>query len=215
MHARRLRQTIDGFLKMAKRTPNIWYRMVGYPVAAAAIYGSTFPATKDAPLATPPRALGKWPLLLFSHGVGCSRLMYSALCGELAARGYVVACVEHRDGTSPSSTVMARDGSRRTLDWLEWSDLEWPALAPDRQPTDDTTLRHEQIRFRVAELEAVVDAMGTLARGEPLTRYGFTKPDFEWGRWQMVDASRPVGAGHSLGGSAMVGVPLHFYSGSA
>ncbi|EIN06804.1 hypothetical protein PUNSTDRAFT_54174 [Punctularia strigosozonata HHB-11173 SS5] len=200
----KLRQTIDGFLKMAKRTPNIWYKMVGYPVAAAAIYGSTFPATKDAPLASPPPEIGKWPLMLFSHGVGCSRLMYSAFCGEMASRGYVVACVEHRDGTSPSSTVVAEDGSKKRFDWLEWSDLEWPEIPKDKQPTDDTTLRHEQIKFRVAEFEAVVDTMNKLARGEKLNWYSITAPDFDWSRFKMVDPSRPVGAGHSLGGSAVL-----------
>ena len=134
---------------MAKRTPNFWYRMVACesqtphicasshlsastdPTAAAAIHGTTFPAAKEAPLATPPATPvagslhydGKWPVMLFSHGVGCSRLMYSAFCGEMASRGFIVAVLEHRDGTSPSSTIAAADGTTTIVDWVQWSDL--------------------------------------------------------------------------------------------
>jgi hypothetical protein len=55
----------------------------------------------------------KWPLMIFSHGVGCSRLMYRAFCGVMDLRGYVVCAIEHRDGTSPSSTVVTE--GRRSL----------------------------------------------------------------------------------------------------
>lgn len=69
---------------------------------------------------------------------------------------------------------------------------------------DDTKLRHEQIKLRVAELEAVVDAMRKLSQGEKLIRYSLNAPDFDWERWKSVDATRPIIAGHSLGGSAAV-----------
>ena len=49
--------------------------------------------------------------------------MYSSVCGELASRGYVVCAIEHRDGTSPSSVIVAEDGQAKPLNWLQWSDL--------------------------------------------------------------------------------------------
>lgn len=40
--------------------------------------------------------LKKFPCVLFSHGLGGSRFMYSSFCLELASYGYVVAAIEHR-----------------------------------------------------------------------------------------------------------------------
>ena len=182
----RLGQTIDGFLQMAKRTPNNWYRAFTYPAAAAAIWGTTFPAHKDAPLLRPPPASppvppdsetpnpptpenrGKWPLVIFSHGVGCSRLMYSQICGELASRGYVVAALEHRDGTSPSSKITDDKGNTKNVEWLEWTDLEWPDLDP--QPTDDTTLRQVQLELRAAEIHETIRIISKFTTGEDIIR---------------------------------------------
>ncbi|KAH9832525.1 platelet-activating factor acetylhydrolase, isoform II-domain-containing protein [Rhodofomes roseus] len=223
----RLGQTIDGFLQMAKRTPNNWYRAFTWPMAAAAIWGTTFPAHKDAPLLRPPAASppkpadsstsnpptpenrGKWPLVIFSHGVGCSRLMYSQICGELASRGYVVAALEHRDGTSPSSKITDDKGNTKNVDWLEWSDLEWPDL--ETQPTDDTTLRGAQLDLRAAEISEAIRVVGRMASGEDIIRYSdpiqapgvTTAQAFDWKRWDdAVDFETPVMAGHSLGGTA-------------
>lgn len=92
------------------------------------IYGVTFPGLPSAPLLRPTSSSGneenKYPLVLFSPGVGTSRLMYSAICSEIASRGYVVAALEHRDGTSPASTVLLPNGETRTISWLQWSDLQ-------------------------------------------------------------------------------------------
>jgi platelet-activating factor acetylhydrolase len=92
--------------------------------AFPAVHGLKFPVyQRPAPLSPP--AGQRWPLILFSHGVGCSRLMYTHLCGELASRGYVVAAVEHRDGTGPSARVTSEDGQGRDVDFLRWTDLQW------------------------------------------------------------------------------------------
>ena len=84
----------------------------------------------------------------------------------------------------------------------------WPEL--DEQPTDDTILRHEQIKLRVAEIEAVIDTMNKLSQGGPLADCQIDAPNFEWERWKFVDTTRPVMAGHSLGGSAAVSGPALF-----
>lgn len=47
----------------------------------------------------------QFPLMLFSHGLGGTRTMYSSLCGEFASYGFVVVAVEHRDCSGPRTIV--------------------------------------------------------------------------------------------------------------
>ncbi|KAJ8589801.1 hypothetical protein M405DRAFT_738008 [Rhizopogon salebrosus TDB-379] len=195
----RLRQTIDGFLKMAKRTPNFVYRMIAYPSTALAIWGTAFPAIENAPLMSPPSSLSKWPVIIFSHGVGCSRLMYSAFCGEMASRGYIVVAIEHRDGTGPSSRITAEGGIRRDCDWLDWTDLHWVNL--DEQPKCDNTLRRVQLEVRQAELEHVIIALNRISKGQKVPQTRFSKGDWSWTPWTCINPSSPIMVGHSFGGS--------------
>ena len=62
------------------------------------------PIVKNAPVS---RAR-QWPVVVFSHGLGCSRFAYSRICTDLASHGWVVAATEHRDGSAALSFTMER-----------------------------------------------------------------------------------------------------------
>lgn len=48
--------------------------------------------------APPPSPRAGWPVLVFSHGLGVSRVQYSSLNQELASHGYVVLAIDHPMG---------------------------------------------------------------------------------------------------------------------
>jgi len=125
--------------------------------------------------------------------------MYSAFCGEMASRRYVCCAIEHCDGTSPLSTIVTEDGRKTKIEWLQWTDLDWPDM--DTQPSDDTTLRHEQLSMRVAATDEVIKAMTRLSLGETISTT-FINSDFDWSRWGCIDTHKPAMAGHLLGESA-------------
>ncbi|KAL2136269.1 hypothetical protein VTI74DRAFT_4504 [Chaetomium olivicolor] len=57
----------------------------------------------------------RFPVVIFSHGLGGSRTLYSSVCGELASFGLVVVAMEHRDG-SGARTFVNKMGKEEDLD---------------------------------------------------------------------------------------------------
>ena len=69
------------------------------------LYYISIPVRKNAPLLPPNTTNKRWPVMVFSHGLGGSRNAYSHLVGSIASHGMIVIAPEHRDGSTPISYI--------------------------------------------------------------------------------------------------------------
>ncbi|GAA5809909.1 hypothetical protein MFLAVUS_003324 [Mucor flavus] len=116
-----------------------------------------------------------FPVIIFSHGLGGNRLIYSSICSDLASHGFIVAAIEHRDGSASLAKGV---------------DDEW--IRYDNVPPEVWGFRHHQLRHRVSETELCLTALDQIAaKGKE------SGPNFK-GKLNMKCV---VMAGHSFGGA--------------
>ncbi|GAA2888338.1 carboxylic ester hydrolase [Streptosporangium fragile] len=120
---------------------------------------------------------GRFPLVLFSPGLGGVRTQNTAWAEELASRGYVVAALDH---PYDSAVVTLADG--RTVR---------TRIRATGDPAEDERLAAGWTAVRAGDLSFALTQLGRLDRGEI--------PGSLTGR---LDTGRAAATGHSLGGAA-------------
>ena len=112
------------------------------------------PARKNAPLLPATTETGKWPLIIFSHGLGGNRNTYSHIVGSIASHGVVVVTPEHRDGSAPISYSRNPESLRKhdstTTDYRR---------APHAATQEVHDIRTSQLKVRMYELGLIYDAL--------------------------------------------------------
>ncbi|KAJ5891180.1 uncharacterized protein N7473_007408 [Penicillium subrubescens] len=147
------------------------YAPVGIPAGA---FGSlTLQTCKPCPASNPNRRVkeSKYPLVLFSSGLGNSRLLYSAMAQQLSSTGYIVVTIDH---TYDAGIVTFPDNST----------ILAANITTDTQIVDDLNIRVKDVSFVLDQLHRP----SVISRLVP-------------GRTCGMDTSKVGIYGHSLGGA--------------
>ncbi|XP_048358746.1 platelet-activating factor acetylhydrolase [Sphaerodactylus townsendi] len=120
----------------------------------------------------------RYPVIIFSHGLGAFRTLYSAVCIEMASRGFVVASVEHRD-QSASATYYCKEklfseAKGSTSEMQE----EWIYYRRPKANEDDASFRRQQVLQRADECIRALDLLLDINSGKPVAN--LLPISFDW-----------------------------------
>ncbi|ESP03410.1 hypothetical protein LOTGIDRAFT_237716 [Lottia gigantea] len=166
----------------------------------------------------------KHPVVILSHGIGGNRTTYTALCCELASQGFVVAAIEHSDG-SASMALRLQQFSQNALtsspDQLNNNDVI--DGDPENKPQInsrhhlnafnehwkkfekienifDFDFRNKQVHYRADECSRMLNILTAMNNGEQMHNYFGVIFDTSQLR-NSLDLSQVSVIGHSFGGS--------------
>lgn len=154
--------------------------------------GNRISANVDVPLLED----GTFPVVIFSHGMASSRTSYSQYMGELASHGYVVAAIEHRDGSGPASIITQHGKADRILVHFGLDDL---VSGPG---SDNAGFKQEQLAMRQAEVEETIRVMKLIndGQGSKVFEQNSRKEGMDIHHWQdRFEFDHLTIAGHSYG----------------
>jgi platelet-activating factor acetylhydrolase len=161
------------------------------------------PVHHNADILVPPPKSDRWPVMMFSHGLGGTRNAYSHICGSLASHGIVVVAADHRDGSSPLSIHHTPEEKKKA------KHVEYRPIA-HKPSTEVYEARDEQLRIRLWELGMIHDALLKIDEGRQLKNVAQDQPKgknvvsmFS----NLLNVHEPGAisfAGHSFGACTMV-----------
>ncbi|CAL8316389.1 unnamed protein product [Merluccius merluccius] len=174
------------------------------------LFGSfKIPAYLDAPF----KSNEKCPVVVFSHGLGAFRTLYSAICAELASQGFIVASVEHRD-ESASATFTYRemsDSEKNSETPHKPSSLpvsphlveEWMYYRTLQHGESEFQVRNRQVQQRADECIRALDKLFEVNSGVQVENV--LRSQFDWTTLEnSMDLCKIAAVGHSFGGATVI-----------
>lgn len=212
----------EGYLGLAK-VNNFFLNAIATFTIWSLFGGRGIPAEVEVPLASGEKDMvherprdftarpdSKFPVLIFSHGFASLRTDYTKYLGELASRGYVVAAVEHRDGSCPGSMIMKTgDGSEKPFCSFGVGDLE------GREHLDRAEFKQLQLGMRQVEMEETYQILREInnGKGKVVFKASSRNEGKHLEAWKgRLNLDLMVVGGHSLGATlalrTLKGAPL-------
>uniref|UniRef100_A0A8C5PA99 Platelet-activating factor acetylhydrolase n=1 Tax=Leptobrachium leishanense TaxID=445787 RepID=A0A8C5PA99_9ANUR len=153
---------------------------------------SQFPVAWESPFVD---GKDRKPLIIFSHGLTSFRTVYSTLCTELASHGFLVAVVEHRDGSAGATYHLdSKPGNDNPQEvWVPFRKVE-PGMK-------EFYLRNYQLHQRATECVRAVRVLENINAG--ISEPNIIKTDFHLQALKgRIDLDRVAIMGHSFGGGS-------------
>lgn len=150
------------------------------------------PAVWAAPLS---KRREKFPVIVFSHGLGACRFFYSSTYAELASHGFIVAAVEHRDTSACATYYYAtpQDHSHRKRTWIKHHKMGFGA--------ENFPARVKQVRQRGTECSRALDLLEQLNAGHKINNLASEEFPLETLKGKL-NFEKPIMMGHSFGGAS-------------
>ncbi|KAG8143127.1 putative Platelet-activating factor acetylhydrolase protein [Naja naja] len=169
------------------------------PLLSVTFGSCKIPVSWDAPFRP---CSHKYPLIVFSHGLGAFRTAYSAICIEMASRGFLVMALEHRDRSASATYFCKLDPETPDLQEAQTHE-EW--LTYRRIPRDqkEFPFRNQQLHQRANECKRGYRLIQSINSGKVVANLLST--DFDLSALKdNVDLTKAVVMGHSFGGATSV-----------
>ncbi|XP_007428128.1 platelet-activating factor acetylhydrolase 2, cytoplasmic [Python bivittatus] len=169
------------------------------PLLSVTFGSCRIPVNWDAPFR--PRS-HKYPLIIFSHGLGAFRTVYSAICVEMASRGFLVMALEHRDRSASATYFYKLDPEASDFPETQMHE-EWLTYRGVPKDQKEFRFRKQQLHQRANECIRGLKLIRSINSGKAVVNLLHTDFDLSVLK-DNVDLTKVVVMGHSFGGATAV-----------
>uniref|UniRef100_A0A8D0AZN8 Platelet-activating factor acetylhydrolase n=1 Tax=Salvator merianae TaxID=96440 RepID=A0A8D0AZN8_SALMN len=169
------------------------------PLLSVTFGSYKIPVSWDTPLKP---SSHKYPLIIFSHGLGAFRTVYSAICIEMASRGFLVMALEHRDRSASATYFCKLEPEAPDFPEAQIQE-EWLAYRGVPKDQKEFRFRNPQLHQRANECIRGLKLIRNIDAGK--TPVNLLRTDFDLSSLKdNVDLTKVAVMGHSFGGATAI-----------